>query len=285
MTETTSREPAMNGGWTCSSGHFMSSQAAFCLECGEPHSTRWTQDHLVEAYSELPPGFGQQAPSDASLLAPPSPPVAKRLKSPAPLYLATLVVGLIALALVLYATVTFTIPDVRGMELSQAAARLEARHLKVGTVSTAPSDEVDKGYVIAQGGPNKRVRFGTPVALVVSEGPSRKMLTLDLEVYGTSFNYGENGTCGSGLTGYWDVADGTSVTIQGDNGETLATGYLSSLDHTATLYCAYTAVLEVPGDQLFYSVTVGSGRRGTMDYSRDELDVNGWEIQLTLGGD
>jgi serine/threonine-protein kinase len=65
------------------------------------------------------------------------------------------------------------VPDVTGTDKATAASMLKAAGLALGSVTTQPSDTVQKGYVISQSpAPNTQVDKGSAVDLVLSSGPS-----------------------------------------------------------------------------------------------------------------
>ena len=64
------------------------------------------------------------------------------------------------------------VPDLTGLDKSEAKATLEDLELELGNVDKAFSDTVEEGDVIDQSpAPEKRVEPGTEVDIVVSEGP------------------------------------------------------------------------------------------------------------------
>ena len=92
-----------------------------------------------------------------------------------------------------------------------------------------------------------------------------------------------NQNCASVGWGYFDIP-GAQVTITVDGIiESYAT--YPSYGQNTYLGCKFsTTFYDVPADGSIYSVALASGRRGTISKSRSELESDGWNFGLTLGG-
>lgn len=100
-----------------------------------------------------------------------------------------------------------TVPDVTGMSLVQAKAKLQDAHLKVGTISREASTSVQKGDVIRQEYPaHSQAEVGTAVGLTVSSGPATVTVP---DVIGDSQSQAESAIRAAGLV--------PSVTTQPSN--------------------------------------------------------------------
>lgn len=83
--------------------------------------------------------------------------------------------------------------------------------------------------------------------------------------------------------GYRDIEPGVQVKDKDGSGNILSIGELelgrwSPSESTCKL--AFT-VKDIPPSQ-FYSVEIGSGRRGSLTYSNEELDAKGWTMNIQL---
>ena len=106
--------------------------------------------------------------------------------------------------------------------------------------------------------------------------------------------------CYQGSGGYSDIGDGMSVTLKNTKGEVIEIGSmklntLGSFSPNGTDIerlvdtCNYNYTFEgVPGNSDGYVVVVGSGKRGEMVYSKEELELGksgdgDWRVDITLG--
>jgi hypothetical protein len=81
--------------------------------------------------------------------------------------------------------------------------------------------------------------------------------------------------------GYGDIPSG-QVIITVD-GESAGFGSYSSVGTTTYRGCKFTAyVNDVPSDGENYSISMASGRRGTIYNTRSELIDNDWTFSLSL---
>ncbi len=88
----------------------------------------------------------------------------------------------------------------------------------------------------------------------------------------------------SGNGGYGDLRGGAQVVLADDRGDTLTTGRLSAGEFDG-LGCVFSFALEDVTRADFYSLTVGGGHRGQLQYSYDELADGDWSVQLSVGDD
>jgi hypothetical protein len=80
--------------------------------------------------------------------------------------------------------------------------------------------------------------------------------------------------------GYRDIADGAQVTISDNKGAVLAVGALKSGTLTLSGVHFDFTIPNVP-DTDIYQVDVSN--RGSMNYARETLASNGWNVALQLG--
>lgn len=129
----------------------------------------------------------------------------------------------------------------------------------------------------------------TAVAVTSKWGPFDRSndvtISVDVLVRGISSDVIDTGDCESGLTGLNDIEDGTQVRILGDQRQVLGVGDLNAGFGAADVaICTYsTSIAGVPDNQEFYRVELGSGRRGDIISSRQELAANGWTFELSIG--
>jgi serine/threonine-protein kinase len=72
-----------------------------------------------------------------------------------------------------------TVPDVSGLTIPEASARLEQAGLKLGSTTEQFSDSVPTGLVISQSpAAGQKVKEGSPVNITVSKGPQKTKVTV-----------------------------------------------------------------------------------------------------------
>jgi hypothetical protein len=98
--------------------------------------------------------------------------------------------------------------------------------------------------------------------------------------------------------GYSDIREGAEVTVKDERGTVIGTGALGKRETTNAdptedygdltnsayyaLDCEFPiSVPDIPADRAFYSLEVA--RRGEIRSSRQELEANGWKVDVTLG--
>jgi len=82
--------------------------------------------------------------------------------------------------------------------------------------------------------------------------------------------------------GYGDIPNGQVIVTV--DGESAGFGTYSALGSSTGFGCKFTAyVSDVPSDGESYSVSMASGRRGTIYNTRSELEANDWTFSLSLG--
>lgn len=105
-------------------------------------------------------------------------------------------------------------------------------------------------------------------------------LEIELMVVGSDFTWLGNGDCYSGLTGYWDIREGTRAVISDANGEILGTGSLISSG--SSVICTYkTTILAIPETKEGYSLTIGG--RDPITSTKETLGANEWKWSLSIG--
>lgn len=126
------------------------------------------------------------------------------------------------------------------------------------------------------------------VALVVvvlavfltSRGDDKREVTGTLTLVDSDV-VGDSDDC-YGTGGYDDIESGAQVVVKDGAGKTIATGRLGAgeFDDELVTTCTLPFVVEVPNAD-FYSFSVS--HRGELNYSREELEDEGWDVGLTLG--
>lgn len=107
---------------------------------------------------------------------------------------------------------------------------------------------------------------------------SGTMTVVDSSAYSSD---GAGEPCSPG-GGYDDISAGIQVVVRDESRTTLSTGNLSSGRRVRDA-CEFSFSVSDVEDAAFYEVTMGSDSRGGLQYSRDEMDENGWTVALSLG--
>jgi hypothetical protein len=84
-----------------------------------------------------------------------------------------------------------------------------------------------------------------------------------------------------GVGDYSDIDSGVDVVLKDEHGTVVATDALSS-GTAMSGRCAYHFAFTGVPDATFYQFEVGTGR-GTLHYTRSEMDRSGWQIKASLG--
>jgi hypothetical protein len=83
--------------------------------------------------------------------------------------------------------------------------------------------------------------------------------------------------------GFFDIPGG-QVALKVDGVPIAYANYPSTGDSSAYLGCRFsTTFYDVPTNGSFYSFGLASGRRGTIDKSREEMVTDGWSFSVSLG--
>lgn len=84
---------------------------------------------------------------------------------------------------------------------------------------------------------------------------------------------------------YKDLGSGASVKVKNAKGEIIALGKIGTGKTkivSGKLYCSMSfLVADVPGSD-FYSMNIGSERRGDLTYTKEELAKQNWQLELSL---
>ena len=173
------------------------------------------------------------------------------------------------------------IPDVTGQQVSYAEGILKGKELEI-KVTEQIEENITPGQIITQvPDPQSFLLKGKEVQVTIAKAPTYtitgSMLLIDSDIGGTSQN------C-YGTGGYDDMQGGMSVTIQDGSGQILATsqtgqGYSDSPGFLIS--CKFDFSVEVPKSD-FYTIKLGTGRRGSLNYSLQEMKEMGWEVNLSL---
>lgn len=138
----------------------------------------------------------------------------------------------------------------------------------------------------ALGGIMTAAYFAPRVIGALKGGPDTFSITGELTITGSGIKYGASSADCVGDGGYGDIRPGLSVVVTDSKGETVAVGSIpeegkarrESVSPIRPTSCTFAfSVAGVPEGSKFYGVTIG--RRGTQQYSREEL---GQPIRLTL---
>jgi hypothetical protein len=137
-------------------------------------------------------------------------------------------------------------------------------------------------------------------------GADKRALTGSVALFDVD-GLGSAANC-AGSGGYGDIEQGMQVVVKNGDGKILATSelgrgegetarevlneggsssydssYSSSFD-SLVVRCTFPFEVKVPSGETFYSVTLGSsGRRGTLTYSKADLDKEDWKVSITIG--
>ncbi len=90
-----------------------------------------------------------------------------------------------------------------------------------------------------------------------------------------------------GREGYDDISVGAPVTVTNESGTTIATARLSQGEivdtyRASVITCEWSFAIEDVPDAEFYDIEVS--HRGTLTYSREEMEKMEWEVAFELGG-
>lgn len=123
-----------------------------------------------------------------------------------------------------------------------------------------------------------------PGAPTPSPSPSVHAITVAIELSGGSNSVSRSSVSSEchGLGGYADMDIGTQFSIKDAAGTLIGFGALTDSHYgPAPFHCSLQGRAENVPDAPIYSVEVG--RRGTINFTRAQLEANGWLAQLTLG--
>jgi hypothetical protein len=98
-------------------------------------------------------------------------------------------------------------------------------------------------------------------------------------------DYSGSGIASSGPTchgngGYSDIGSWTQVKVTNESGKVLGVTSLGEGRGKAVCYFDFSIEIE---DAEYYTVTIGSGRRGDITMSKSELEANNWTVSVSLG--
>ena len=89
-------------------------------------------------------------------------------------------------------------------------------------------------------------------------------------------------TCYDLSWGYFDIP-GAALELEVD-GVTMGYATFPSTGNSNYLGCEFSATFyDIPPDGQMYSYAFASGRRGVITKSREELEADGWSMDLTIG--
>jgi hypothetical protein len=98
---------------------------------------------------------------------------------------------------------------------------------------------------------------------------------VDLDGYGDDFAGGCEGT-----GGYSDISAGAAVTVRDGEGSMLATSDLDSGEDDG-FGCTFPFTVQDVPNAHFYEIEVS--HRGSLSYSKDEMQANRWTVDFSLG--
>lgn len=96
------------------------------------------------------------------------------------------------------------------------------------------------------------------------------------------YEYWSEGTWCTGTGRYGDIGGDTQIVVKNDVGKTIAIGSLQS-GSIANGSCLFPIEIEDIPDSGFYVIEIGSGRRGSLSYSRKEMQSMNWELGISIG--
>ena len=134
------------------------------------------------------------------------------------------------------------------------------------TSSQTDSDDLDGA---------KGATGGDSTATSIAKGTITGSLTL------IDSQTASNGCDGEG--GYSDIGGGMNITLKNETGTILATSTMSPGRRDQSVSCVYDFTFTNVPRAKFYVVTMGSGRRGDLTYSHEELVAKGNRVTIVLG--
>ncbi len=123
-----------------------------------------------------------------------------------------------------------------------------------------------------------------PGAPTPSPSPSTHPISVALDLTGHSDTIKQVGQTGcTGAGGYADIAPGAQFTIKDAGGTLIGFGSFteSHITLASPIHCSLQGTADNVPDAAIYTVEVG--RRGAINFTREQLEANGWLAQLTLG--
>ena len=98
--------------------------------------------------------------------------------------------------------------------------------------------------------------------------------------------HGPTGAACSAGDGYEDISPGVTVKVRDSRDKVIGVGSLHDGRYvpagvTGFWYCAFPFAVKV-ADSSTYSVEIS--HRGSLTYTKRQLEKNGWKVRLTLGG-
>jgi hypothetical protein len=120
-------------------------------------------------------------------------------------------------------------------------------------------------------------RERAPAAATTTTRPSMTGI-LTLHDPDAAYQYGD--VC-SGTGGYDDVDAGASVVVTNEQGTVIGTGSLGLGSASPGGDCVFNFTVAGLPEGRFYGVEVS--HRGKVTFSREQLEQDGWNVELTLG--
>lgn len=125
--------------------------------------------------------------------------------------------------------------------------------------------------------------YANPNTTNISEGYSIKG---NLSLI-TSSGLGSDSEC-KGYKGYSDIYGGQQILIKDGKGEVIAVGSLGKGVRDSqypNVACNLSIIVNNIPHSDFYQIVLGSGRRGSLTYSKQELQTKQWSVDVLLSDD
>lgn len=100
----------------------------------------------------------------------------------------------------------------------------------------------------------------------------------------TSSGLGSDSEC-RGQRGYDDIYGGQQILVKNGKGEVIAVGSLGigvRDEQYPSISCDLPIIVNNVPDSDFYQIEVGSGKRGSLTYSKKDLEEKGWSVNFIL---
>lgn len=142
---------------------------------------------------------------------------------------------------------------------------------------------------------SKIVASAATVALFISPvyaNPNNTNISESYSIKGnlsliTSSGLGSGSEC-KGYKGYSDIYGGQQILIKDGKGEVIAVGSLGTGVRDSqypNVACNLSIVVNNIPDSDFYQIVLGSGKRGSLIYSKQELQQKKWSVNVSLSDD
>jgi hypothetical protein len=125
--------------------------------------------------------------------------------------------------------------------------------------------------------------IGVAGVIALATGGEKRQIAGSLTLFDSDFRSQRVGSTCSGNGGYSDLKAGTDVKVTDRGGEILGTSALGPGRIVSSGECDFLFDFDELPDSDFYVVTLGSGTRGELSYSRKEMVELDWTVSLVIG--